>query len=114
MIISKTPLRISFFGGGTDLPSFYESTNYGSVLSVSIDSYIYVTIKKHSELFVEKYRLQYSETELGNNLSDIKNPIIRECLRHLNVTDNIYISTIADAPGASGLGSSSSFCVGLL
>ena len=114
MIISKTPLRISFFGGGTDLPSFYKSKDYGSVLSAGIDSYIYVTIKKHSELFLEKYRLQYSETELGDNFNKIKNPIIRECLRYLNITDNIYISTVADAPGASGLGSSSSFCVGLL
>ena len=114
MIISKTPLRVSFFGGGTDLPSFYKSKDYGSVLSAGIDSYIYVTIKKHSELFLEKYRLQYSETELGDNFNKIKNPIIRECLRYLNITDNIYISTVADAPGASGLGSSSSFCVGLL
>ena len=114
MIISKTPLRISFFGGGTDLPSFYKSKDYGAVLSAGIDSYIYVTIKKHSELFLEKYRLQYSETELGDNFNNIKNPIIRVCLRYLNITDNIYISTVADAPGASGLGSSSSFCVGLL
>lgn len=58
--------------------------------------------------------MQYSETELGDNFNNIKNPIIRECLRYLNITDNIYISTVADAPGASGLGSSSSFCVGLL
>ena len=92
MIISKTPLRISFFGGGTDLPSFYKSKDYGSVLSAGIDSYIYVTIKKHSELFLEKYRLQYSETELGDNFNNIKNPIIRECLRYLNITDkNITI-----------------------
>jgi D-glycero-alpha-D-manno-heptose-7-phosphate kinase len=114
MIISKTPLRISFFGGGTDLPSFYMSCDYGSVLSTSINSYIYVTVKKHTELFAEKYRLQYSETELGEDFSKIKNPIIRECLRYLGITENIYISTIADAPGSSGLGSSSSFCVGLL
>ena len=114
MIISKTPLRISFFGGGTDFPGFYESNNYGSVLSSSINSYIYVTIKKHSPLFSEKYRLQYSEVELCDDYNKIKNPIIRECLRYLEISDNIYISTIADAPGGSGLGSSSSFCVGLL
>ena len=56
MVTSKAPLRISFFGGGTDLPSFYESSDYGAVLSTSIDSYIYTTVKKHSDIFTEKYR----------------------------------------------------------
>ena len=114
MVISKTPLRISFFGGGTDLPSFYESSGYGAVLSTSIDSYIYTTVKKHADIFLEKYRLNYSETEQTNDVNQIKNPIIRECIKYLDITDSIYISTIADLPGSSGLGSSSSFCVGLL
>jgi len=114
MIISKTPLRISFVGGGTDLPSFYKNNDYGAVLSTSIDSYIYVVIKKHTKLFQEKIRLNYSEVELVDDFNEIKNPIIRECLKFLNIDDYIYISTIADAPGSSGLGSSSSFCVGLL
>jgi len=113
MIISKTPLRISFVGG-TDLPSFYKNNDYGAVLSTSIDSYIYVIVKKHTKLFLEKIRLNYSEVELVDQLKEIRNPIIRECLQFLNIDDNIYISTIADAPGSSGLGSSSSFCVGLL
>ena len=90
MVTSKAPLRISFFGGGTDLPSFYESSDYGAVLSASIDSYIYTTVKKHSEIFPEKYRLNYSETEQTNDVNQIKNPIIRECLRCLNRADNIY------------------------
>jgi len=114
MIISRTPLRISFAGGGTDLPSFYKNNEYGAVLNTSIDSFIYVTIKKHSELFPEKFRLNYSSTEQANKIDEINHPIIRECLRFLNIDDRLYISTIADSPGSSGLGSSSSFCVGLL
>ena len=81
MIISKTPLRVSFAGGGSDLRSYYKDNKYGAVLSTSIDSYIYVSIKKQPSLFKEKYRLNYSETELVDNLDQIKNPIIRECLR---------------------------------
>ena len=114
MIISKTPLRISFAGGGTDLRSFYKKNKFGAVLSTGIDSYIYVTIKKQTSLFDEKYRLNYSETELVNDFEKIKNPIIRECLRFLNIDDRLYISTIADVPASTGLGSSSTFCVGLL
>jgi D-glycero-alpha-D-manno-heptose-7-phosphate kinase len=114
MIISKTPLRISFAGGGTDLASFYRNEGYGAVLSTSIDSYIYVTVKPHSELFPEKYRLNYSITEQTESLDKIEHPIIRECLRFTDIDDRLYISTIADSPGASGLGSSSSFTVGLL
>lgn len=114
MIVSKTPLRISFAGGGTDFPSFYNSNEYGAVLSTCIDSYIYVSIKKHSSLFDERFRLNYSEAELVNEVDDIKNAIIRECLRFLQIDDRLYISTIADAPAMSGLGSSSAFCVGLL
>ena len=114
MIISKTPLRISFAGGGSDFRSFYRDNKYGAVLSTSIASYIYVSVKKQSTLFSEKYRLNYSETELIDDLNDIKNPIIRECIRFLEIDDQLYISTIADAPASTGLGSSSTFCVGLL
>ena len=114
MIISKTPLRISFAGGGTDLRSYYKYNRYGAVLSASIDSYIYVSVKKQTSLFQEKFRLNYSETELVNDINDINNPIIRECLRYLEIDDQLYISTIADAPASTGLGSSSTFCVGLL
>jgi len=114
MIISKTPLRISFAGGGTDLRSYYENNKFGAVLNTSINSYIYVTIKKQTSLFQEKYRLNYSETELVNDLEKINNPIIRECIRFLEINDQLYISTIADAPASTGLGSSSTFCVGLL
>jgi D-glycero-alpha-D-manno-heptose-7-phosphate kinase len=114
VIVSKTPLRVSFAGGGTDLPSFYNDNGFGAVLSTCIDSYIYVSIKSHTSLFNERIRLNYSETELVNHVDDIRNSIIRECLRFHNIDERIYISTVADAPAMSGLGSSSAFCVGLL
>ena len=114
MIISKTPLRISFAGGGTDLPSFYKKNDYGAVFSSSINKYIYVSVKNHCELYNEKIRLNYSQTEQINDIKKIENPIIRRCLEFLKIDEPIYISTVADAPESSGLGSSSSFCVGLL
>jgi len=114
MITTRTPLRISFAGGGTDIPSFYKKNSYGSVLSAAIDKYIYVSVKSHSKIYPEKIRLNYSETEIVKDVEKIKNPIIKACLRYLEIDDNIYISTVADAPESSGLGSSSSFCVGLL
>ena len=114
MIISKTPLRISFAGGGTDLRSYYKYNKFGAVLSTSIDKYLYVVIKRQNELFKEKFRLNYSETEITNNVNKIKNPIIREVLKFLNIDDQLYISTISDIPASTGLGSSSTFCVGLL
>lgn len=114
MIISKTPLRISFVGGGTDLASFYKKNQYGAVISASIDKYIYVILKKNHDIFEERFRLNYSESELVNDVEEIKNPIIRECIKFTDVSDKLYIATIADIPASSGLGSSSAFCVGLL
>ena len=114
MIITKTPLRMSLIGGGTDLPSYFKKNKYGLVVSTAIDKYIYVSIKKTSSLFDEKFRLNYSVTELVDDIDKIKNPIIKECLKYLEIDDSLYISTIADVPAASGLGSSSAFCVGLL
>ena len=113
MIVTRTPLRVSFAGGGTDLPAFCDHES-GAVLSTAIDKYVYVTLKPHGELFPEAVRLNYSETEHVDRVGDIKNDIVRECLRFLQVEPRIYISTIADIPAASGLGSSSSFTAGLL
>ena len=112
LVVTRTPLRISFAGGGTDLPGFYEQ-EYGAVLSTTIDKYLYVTVKRHGELF-EPIRLNYSETEIVQQVGEIKNAIARECLRLLHVDPPIYINTVADLPEFSGLGSSSSFAVGLL
>ena len=113
LVISRTPLRIAFAGGGTDLPDYYRR-GYGAVLSTPIDKYVYVTVKRHGTLFNEMYRLNYSETENADRLEDINNGIARECLRMLQIEPPIYISTVADLPASTGLGSSSSFTVGLL
>ena len=112
-IITKTPLRISFFGGGSDIKKFYLNKK-GLVISSTIDKFIYVTIKKHGNTFDEKYRLNYQKSENVNNIKNIKNNIIRASLNYLKINEPLYISTIADIPSMSGLGSSSSFTVGLL
>jgi D-glycero-alpha-D-manno-heptose-7-phosphate kinase len=112
-VTTMTPLRLSFAGGGTDLPSYYTQDG-GAVVSSTIDRYIYVTVKRHSMLFNEAYRLSYSKTEHVDRLDDIENNIARECLRLVHVDPPLFINTAADLPALSGLGSSSSFAVGLL
>lgn len=112
-VTTITPQRVSFVGGGTDLPSFYKQHG-GGVISSTIDQYVYVTVKRHSPLFQESYRLSYSRTEHAVELDKIENDIARECLRLINVDPPLYIATAADLPASSGLGSSSSFAVGLL
>lgn len=112
-VTTITPQRISFVGGGTDLPAFYKDHD-GGVISSAIDQYVYVTVKRHSPLFQEAYRLSYSKTEHAHKLDDIENSIARECLRLVHVEPPLYIATAADLPASSGLGSSSSFAVGLL
>ena len=112
-IITKTPLRISFFGGGSDIKKFYLKKR-GLIISSTIDKYIYVTIKRHGNTFDEKYRINYQQSENVNKINKIKNNIIRESLKYLKIDEPLYISTIADIPARSGLGSSSSFTIGLL
>lgn len=112
-VTTITPQRLSFAGGGTDFADFYLKHG-GAVVSATIDKFVYVTVKRHSELFDEKYRLSYSLTEHVDDLDLIKNDIARECLRFLNVEPPLFISTTSDLPVSSGLGSSSSFAVGLL
>ncbi len=113
IVVTKTPLRISFFGGGTDIAFFYKKYN-GDVLSTTINKYIYVTVKEHGNIFNQTYRLNYSTSERKKKLSMIKNDIIRECLKIVKIRRPIYISTVGDVPNSSGLGSSSSFAIGLL
>jgi D-glycero-alpha-D-manno-heptose-7-phosphate kinase len=113
LVMTITPQRLSFVGGGTDLREFY-SRSGGSVVSMAIDKYIYITVKDHSPLFGEKYRVNYSVTEHVDKLDAIQNSIARECLRLVEVEPPLYVSTVADLPASSGLGSSSSFAVGLL
>ncbi len=112
-ITTCTPLRISFAGGGTDLPEFYEK-GYGAVFSTAIDKHLYVTLKPLSPIYGTNYRLNYSQSEQADEIDDIENAIARECLRLVEVEPPIYIGTVADLPAFSGLGSSSSFAVGLL
>ena len=111
MIVVQTPLRVSFFGGGTDFRSFFESEG-GCVLSTAIDKYIFVTIKKR---FDERLRVGYTRTELVQDLSEIQHELIREALNKAGIRQGIEISTMGDIPSAgSGLGSSSTVTVGAL
>lgn len=113
IVMTRTPLRVSFAGGGTDLPDFYERKD-GAVLSTAINKYIYVTVKRHGTIFNEAIRLNYSTSERVSRTEEVQNDIARECLRFLQVEPPIYISTVADLPASTGLGGSSSFAVGLL
>jgi len=113
LVVTRTPLRISFAGGGTDLAAFYDQ-GYGAVLSAAIDRYIYVTVKRHGEVFNERIRVNYSKSETVQTIDEIENNIARECLRFLEIEPPIYISTVGDLPASTGLGGSSSFAVGLL
>ena len=110
MIITRTPLRISIGGGGTDLPSYYEASG-GYVISAAIDKYIYITINK---TFRPGYLLKYSKTEHTENLDDIEHPIFRETLRLMEIEPAVETVSIADVPAGTGLGSSGSFTVGLV
>ena len=112
-VMTRTPLRVSFAGGGTDLADFYEREQ-GMVLSTAINKYIYVTVKRHGSVFNEAIRLNYSKSEQVQTVDQIENDIARECLRLLEIEPPIYVSTVADLPASTGLGGSSSFAVGLL
>jgi D-glycero-alpha-D-manno-heptose-7-phosphate kinase len=112
-VLSLAPLRISFLGGGTDISTFYTKSK-GCVVSAAINKYVYVHIKRHDPLFQERYRISYSEVEHTNSRDSIKNAIVKGCLELLKIDEPIQISTSADLPANSGLGSSSSFAVALL
>jgi D-glycero-alpha-D-manno-heptose-7-phosphate kinase len=114
MIISRAPLRVSFFGGGTDFPEHFIKEG-GSVLATAIDKYSYVTASRfHSRLFDYSVRVSYSRGELAKTIGEIQHPVFRECLRYCNLERDIELHTVADLPAFTGLGSSSSFTVALL
>lgn len=113
MIISKTPLRISFFGGGTDYPDYFKQHG-GAVLSTSIDKYVYITVNQLSLISEHRYKATYSKVEHCQSIDEIAHPSIRECLRFLEINDGIEVHSISDLPAKTGLGSSSTFTVGLL
>lgn len=113
MIITRTPFRISFFGGGTDFPEWFIK-NDGAVLTSAIDKYCYISCRKLPPFFEYKYRIVWSRIELVNDKSDIFHPSVRETLKFLDDDNSYEISHNADLPARSGLGSSSAFTVGLL
>jgi len=113
MIISKTPFRISFFGGGTDYPVWFEK-NGGAVLSTTIDKYCYITLRYLPPFFEHKHRIVYSLIENVKSPGQIKHPVVRVLLKYFKINKGIEIHHDGDLPARSGLGSSSSFTVGLL
>lgn len=112
-VTSQTPLRVSLSGGGTDFDA-YSSKSGGKVISLAINKYIYVSVKDSNPLFGKNYHISYAENEHVDSISEIKNGIVRESLSLLGIDNPLHISTAADIPSSSGLGSSSSFAVGLL
>lgn len=113
MIISKTPFRISFFGGGTDYPSWYQE-NRGAVLSTTIDKYCYISIRYIPPFFNHKHRIVYSIVENVKCIDEIKHPVARALLKFFSIKHGVEVHHDADLPARSGLGSSSAFTVGML
>lgn len=112
MIISKTPYRISLFGGGSDLPDFYRKYG-GKVIGFGINQYSYIFLKKVKKMLGWNYRIVYSKTEIVEKISEIKHPSVKECLKFYNIKDGVELTHSGDLPALSGMGSSSSFTVGL-
>ena len=111
MIISRTPLRVSFAGGGTDIPDYYR-TGYGAVTSSTIRKYMYVTVNRR---FDKDLRVSYSKTEIVDHVDKLEHGIVREALKKVGLTEGVEVTTIADIPSkGTGLGSSSALAVGLL
>src|SRR3972149_4581046 len=113
MIISRTPHRISFFGGGTDYPSWYMEHG-GKVLGVAIDKYCYITCRELPPFFKHKHRIAYSMVETVCDIDEIQHPSVRETLKYMEIQQGVEIHHDGDIPARSGMGSSSAFTVGLL
>lgn len=113
MIISKTPYRISFFGGGTDFPEWYKEHG-GSVISSTIDKHSYIILRKLPKIFSYNYRIRYYRREETQNINSIKHPAVREAFKLFKIKEGLDLTHHGDLPARSGMGSSSSFSVGLL
>lgn len=111
MIMTRTPLRISIGGGGTDLPSWYRDNGGGFVISAAISKYVYITVNRS---FLPGYFLKYSETEHADTCDQIRHPLMREAIRMHRTASPLEVVSIADVPAGTGLGSSGTFLVGLL
>ena len=110
MLITRTPFRIPLGGGGTDLPSYY-SRHGGFLVSAAINKYVYILLNRR---FEDGIRVSYSRTEIVDSVDEIQHPLVREALRLLGLDGGLEIVSVADLPANTGLGSSSSFTVGLL
>jgi D-glycero-alpha-D-manno-heptose-7-phosphate kinase len=113
MIITQTPVRVSFLGGGTDYPDFFRRFG-GQTLGVTIDKYSYITVNRHENLSDYSIKVSYSRMEVCRTVDEIEHPAVRECLRFLGIEGDIEIHYVGDLPARTGLGTSSSFTVGLL
>lgn len=113
MVISRTPFRISFFGGGTDYPAWYKD-HPGATLATTIDKYCYLTVGYLPPFFDCNYRVVYSKREMVKKISEIEHPAVRETLRFLGIKKGVSVQHVGDLPARTGIGSSSSFTVGLL
>ena len=111
MIMTRTPLRISIGGGGTDLPSYYRDNGGGFVISAAISKYVYITVNRS---FLPGYFLKYSETEHADTCDQIRHPLMREAIRLHSAPSPLEVVSVADVPAGTGLGSSGTFLVGLL
>lgn len=112
MIITKTPFRMSFFGGGTDIPEYFNE-NGGAVISTSFDKYVYLTVRHLPRFFDYTSEVTYSKIERVDNLDDLVHPMVRNAMKYLDMHE-LHIAYDADLPARSGLGTSSTFAVGLL
>ena len=113
MIITKTPYRISFFGGGSDYPEWFNK-NEGEVISTTINKFIYISCRFLPHFFRHKYRVVYSKIENVKNYNQIKHNAVKQILKYYNFNDGLEIHYDGDLPARSGMGSSSCFVVGLL
>ncbi len=113
MIISRTPFRVSLFGGGSDYPQWY-TRHAGAVLGFSINKYCYISLRRLPPFFAHKHRVVYSKVETVNEIAEIQHPAVRNVLEQCGVDYGVEIHHDGDLPARSGLGSSSSFTVGLL
>src|SRR6201987_5606558 len=111
MILTRTPFRITLGGGGTDLPSFYQEHG-GFILAVGIDKYMYLNV--NTPIVDDKIRVRYTSSEMVDHVDEVKHTLAREALRHFGITSGIEIVSLADIPAGTGLGSSSTYLVGLM
>lgn len=113
MIISRTPFRVSLFGGGTDYPAWFREHS-GAVLGTAINKYSYISVRRLPPFFEHRYRIAYSRLEYVKEISEVAHPVVREVLTEMKADEGLEIHSDSDLPARSGLGSSSAFTVGLL